>query len=347
MIPRPPSAPASTPSSPRGDRRWKIGILAFVLLYTVVINQFLHVRPDHLFLALVVLAFGFLGKERGRRFLIDWFPFILFWILYDMMRGVADSLQGGYVHVTEPYRWEQVLFGWMTPGDVPPLWFAEWRSAHDGIWYKGALDLLSANMYTMHFGAPLVFMWILWHTVDDRRTFYRFMYTLTVLNLTGLATFMLYPAAPPWYVELHGMRQPSELGMVSGAAGGLVALDQMFRVRFFETLWDHFSPNLFAAMPSLHGAYPLTIALFACLRFGRRVRWILAYPALTWFAAVYLNQHYVVDLVTGAGYVAAAFLITERLLMPHLFDRWVDFQSRRKAPVAPGAVNPGAVFERR
>jgi membrane-associated phospholipid phosphatase len=121
----------------------------------------------------------------------------------------------------------------------------------------------------------------------------------------------------------------------------------MFRVRFFETLWDHFSPNLFAAMPSLHGAYPLTIALFACLRFGRRVRWILAYPALTWFAAVYLNQHYVVDLVTGAGYVAAAFLITERLLMPHLFDRWVDFQSRRKAPVAPGAVNPGAVFERR
>ncbi|MGQ0721279.1 MAG: phosphatase PAP2 family protein [Candidatus Eiseniibacteriota bacterium] len=342
MIPGSESAPAERRPSPRSQRRWKIGILLFVLVYTMAINQLLHVRPDHLFLALVVLAFGFLGKESGRRFLVDWFPFILFWILYDMMRGVADSIQGGYVHVAEPYRWESALFGWVTPGEVPPLWFAGWRAAHDGEWYKGALDLLSANMYTLHFGAPLIFMWILWHTADDRRTFYRFVYTLTVLNLTGLTTFMLYPAAPPWYVELHGMRQPSEVGLVSGAAGGLVALDQMFRVRFFETLWDHFSPNLFAAMPSLHGAYPLTIAVFAVLRFGRRARWVVAYPALTWFAAVYLNQHYIVDLVAGAGYVAVAWLVTERALMPYLFDRWVDFRPRR-APV----VEPGIAFERK
>lgn len=324
-------------------------MLALVVVYMITINQFLHVRPDHVFLALVVLAFGTLGRERGRRFLVDWFPFILFWILYDMMRGVADSIQGGYVHVAEPYRLEQTFFGWITPGVVPPLWFAEWRIAHDGTLYKGALDLLSANMYTVHFGAPLAFMWILWHTAGDRRTFYRFIYTLTVLNLGALATFMLYPAAPPWYVELHGMRQPSELGMVSGAAGGLVALDQMFRVRFFETLWDHFNPNLFAAIPSLHGAYPLAIALYAWSRFGRRARWVLAYPGLTWFAAVYLNQHYIIDLVAGAAYLALAYLLTERVLMPRLLERWVDFGVPVRATAEPGGLagEPAVVFDQR
>jgi membrane-associated phospholipid phosphatase len=258
-----------------------------------------------------------------------------------MMRGVADSIQGGYVHVIEPYQWEAKVFGWVTPKDVPPLWFAEWRTAHAGHWYKGALDLLSANMYTLHFGAPLVFMWILWHTVDDRRTFYRFIYTLTVLNLSGLATFMLYPAAPPWYVEQHGMIQPSELGLVSGAAGGLVAVDEMMHVHFFATLWDHFSPNLFAAMPSLHGAYPLAIALFTCTRFGRRAYWIIAYPVLTWFAAVYLAQHYIVDLVAGAMYLGCAYLLTHRVLMPYLFDRWVDFRPRRGPALEAGVAMEG------
>lgn len=149
------------------ETRWKLCILGFILLYGLTINQFLHLRPDHMFLALVIFAFGFLGKERGKLFLIDWFPFILFWILYDMMRGVADSIKGGYVNVVEPYRLEALFFGWMTSHDIPAIWFAGWRVAHEGRWYKEILDLISANMYTFHFAAPLVLMWILWHTVDD------------------------------------------------------------------------------------------------------------------------------------------------------------------------------------
>ena len=313
------------------DARWKFFILGFILLYGLTINQFLHLRPDHMFLAMAIFAFGFLGKERGKLFLIDWFPFVLFWILYDMMRGVADSIKGGYVNVVEPYRLEALCFGWMTGHDIPAIWFAGWRVANEGRWYKEILDLMSANMYTLHFAAPLILMWIFWHTTDDRRSFYLFIYTITVLNISALATFMIYPAAPPWYVDKYGFQQPGIVGMVSGAVGGLLAVDNMLKVKFFTTLWDNFNANHFAAIPSLHGAYPLAIAFFIWKKFrGKTWLWFI-YPLLTWFAAVYLNQHYIVDLIIGAGYLAAAYMLTDRILLPKVFDRYVDYQRTIRA----------------
>lgn len=313
------------------EARWRLFIFGFILLYGVTINQVLHLRPDHLFLALAIFAFGFLGKERGKLFLIDWFPFILFWILYDMMRGVADSIKGGYVNVVEPYSLESLLFGWMTSSHIPAFSFVQWRISHDGHWYKIIVDLISGNTYAIHFAAPLALMWVFWHTVDDRRTFYRFTYTLTVLNLAALATFMVYPAAPPWYVYKYGLQQPALIGMVSGAVGGLLDIDNFFRMKLFTTLWDKFNPNLFAAIPSLHGAYPLAIAFFIWKKFrGRTWMWFL-YPALAWFAAVYLNQHYIIDLLIGMIYLVGAYLVTERILVPIIFNRFVDYQRSFRA----------------
>ncbi|MBC6949759.1 hypothetical protein DWB58_17675, partial [candidate division KSB1 bacterium] len=93
------------------DQRWKWYIFLGVLIYLILISQLIRVRPDHLFFALVVFAFV-LGKERAKRFLIDWLPFILFWVAYDMMRGIADTVRGT-IHVVEPYRLEHWFFGWL------------------------------------------------------------------------------------------------------------------------------------------------------------------------------------------------------------------------------------------
>jgi membrane-associated phospholipid phosphatase len=142
-------------------------------------------------------------------------------------------------------------------------------------------------------------------------------------------------------VDKYGFQQPAAVGMISGAVGGLLAVDNMLKVTFFTTLWDNFNPNYFAAIPSLHGAYPLAIAFFIWKKFRGRTYWWFIYPVLTWFAAVYLNQHYIVDLIIGAGYLAAAYLLTDRVLLPRVFDRFVDYEKTIRA-LGRGRRTPAA-----
>ncbi len=60
-------------------------------------------------------------------------------------------------------------------------------------------------------------------------------------------------------------------------------------------------------MPSLHAAYPFLAFLFARRFFGR-VGWLmLLYSACVWFAIVYIADHYVVDILAGLAYAAAAY----------------------------------------
>lgn len=329
------------------EQRWKVYVLLAVVVYFVAINQVIHIRPDHAFLALIVLAF-LLGKERAKRFLVDWSPFILFWVAYDMMRGVADTVRG-VIHISGPYRLELSAFGWLAGGQIPPFFLQQVRAALDGTVARLSMNLLSANLYTLHFAAPLVLGWVLWHTLDDRKTFYRLVYTLTLLNAMALITFMLYPAAPPWYVFHYGFVQPEPNSSYWGtSAGSLIDVDRLFGVHFFTTLWDSFNPNHFAAIPSLHGAYPLVISFFAARRLKRWYGLWIAYPALTWFAAVYLNQHYVIDLVIGGLYAAVAYAIVQTCLMPKVILPRIEAPSlpaQNKSHVAlrrarPEASNP-------
>ncbi|HNY91554.1 MAG TPA: hypothetical protein PKM23_08500, partial [bacterium] len=54
------------------------------------------------------------------------------------------------------------------------------------------------------------------------------------------------------------------------------------------------------------------------------------YPAGVWFSAVYLNQHYIIDLFIGAGYLLIAYVITDRLLIPHVFSRFISWAPLHK-----------------
>ncbi|MDZ7290134.1 MAG: phosphatase PAP2 family protein [candidate division KSB1 bacterium] len=304
------------------DHKWKIYVLLGVMAYFVAINQIIKVRPDHIFLALVLFSFV-LGKQRARRFLIDWLPFVLFWIGYDMMRGIADSVRGT-IHIVEPYRWELALFGNLS-GEIPPFLLQRVREAVEWGWLRKLIDVLAANFYTAHFALPLLLGWVFWHTTNDRPMFYKFVYTLTILNVLALLTFMAYPAAPPWYVYNYGFSSPepnSSFWAIS--AGNLIDVDRLLGVKFFTTLWDSFNANHFAAIPSLHGAYPIVLSFFAFKKF-RWNPWLLCcYPAAVWFSAVYLNHHYIIDLIIGGLYVMVAYFLATRLAYPLLFARFIE-----------------------
>jgi membrane-associated phospholipid phosphatase len=41
---------------------------------------------------------------------------------------------------------------------------------------------------------------------------------------------------------------------------------------------------------------------------------VLALPVGTWFSAIYLGEHYVVDVLAGIAYATTAFLVVEKIL---------------------------------
>ena len=302
------------------DNRWRGYVLIGIVIYFILINQVIHIRPDHAFLALVVFSVA-LGKKRSKQFLIDWSPFIFFWVAYDMMRGVADSVRH-VINVVPPFKLELLIFGPLFGGQIPAFYFEHFQAIHEGALGKILLDIMGANFYTFHFGAPLILGWIFWHTTSDRPLFYHFIYTITVLNIMALATFMIYPVAPPWYVYKYGLTQP--VGVIGGSAGGLVNFDKLIGINFLQSFWDTFNPNLFAAIPSLHGAYPCVLAFFGMKKFRRlRLLWLL-YPIGTWFSAVYLDEHYIIDLFIGLAYVVIAYHFVKWILYPGVFKRFVE-----------------------
>jgi hypothetical protein len=304
------------------DKKFPIIVLILVIIFFIVINQVTKFRPDHAFLALLVVTLS-LGKEKSRRFLIDWAPLILFWIAYDMMRGIADSIRG-VIQVEAPYKLEYFLFSNFFGGKIPSFWFQDFQSWLGNTIFHRFLDIMVANLYTLHFAIPLVVGWIFWHTTNDRKTFYRYFYTLTVLNAMALVTFMLYPAAPPWYVASYGLVQPAHTAFHGLSAGSLINVDKLFGTHFYATVWDSFNPNHFAAIPSLHGAYPIVTAIFLYQKFHRYAKWLFIYCIAVWICAVYTNHHYVIDLIIGAFYVAVAYFVTDKILYPFIFARFLE-----------------------
>jgi hypothetical protein len=295
---------------------WRLAVLLLVVVYFIQIDNLMKVRPDHAFLSLLIVA---LVLKNARRFLVDWSPFIALWIAYDFMRGIVDDL-AGRIHILGPYRLELSLFGWLGGGQIPNFAVLDWRQKIEGSFLGGTLDAAASGFYAMHMAAPLVLAWILWHTMRDRRAYWRFVVPFSIVTWASFATYFAYPAAPPWYIRDFGFVQP-EAGFKGAGAGNLVATDRWIGIPLFESVYRHLNPNKFAAIPSLHSAFPLLILIHALRRFGRRALPVALYPLGVWCSAVYLNHHYLIDILLAVIYVVAADALVGFVLFPRVFER--------------------------
>jgi membrane-associated phospholipid phosphatase len=250
------------------------------------------------------LVFGWLAVGMGAfsasnlrrvvpRFVLDWLPFMGVLFLYDRLRGFADGLLFP-AHELPQIRGDSV-FG--TP--VPTVWLQQhlWHGAHDLRWW----DYAAWFVYLTHFLATLAVAAILWTWAHDR--FARFATMVCVLALTGFATYLLYPAVPPWMAARHGNL---------GESNRIVPIVwQHVQFAHFGSLFEkgqHYANNV-AAMPSLHAAYALLITLYLWRIVPRWVRVPLAiYPVAMAFALVYTGEHYVVDCLAGWVYATFAFV---------------------------------------
>ncbi len=214
--------------------------------------------------------------------------FIVFWILFDSMKAFPNY-RFNTVHIASIYHAELSLFGIHGPGGLilTPNQFA---FAHR----RTFLDIMAGCFYLCWMPLPLAFAGYLFY--KNKTAFFSFALTFLLVNLLGFIIYYAYPAAPPWYVQLYGFAFNPH---TPGNTAGLGRFDSFFHISVFSGLYAK-SSNVFAAMPSLHAAYPLTV-LYYGIKY--RLGWINGLFALItggiWFAAVYTSHHYVLDVLAG------------------------------------------------
>jgi membrane-associated phospholipid phosphatase len=231
------------------------------------------------------------------RFVFDWLPFMGVLLVYDRLRGYADGL---LVHPREvpQIKVEAALFG----KPIPTVWLQShlWHGAQHLRWW----DYACWFVYLTHFVATLLIAAVLWTWAHQH--FARFASMVCVLALTGFATYVLYPAVPPWMAAQHG---------AIGAAHRTVKIvwphvPIAHYGDIFET-GTHYANNV-AAMPSLHAGYALLVVLFLWRFTPLWLRPLLAlYPPAMAFSLVYGGEHYIVDCIAGWAYAAFAYFTVE------------------------------------
>jgi hypothetical protein len=235
-----------------------------------------------------------------RGVVLEWLPFALVLWAYDLLRGHADGLLFS-AHFRPQLEADRVLFA----GEVPTVWL------QDGLWYGPSqlrwYDYATWLVYMSYFVATYLVAGVLWFV--SRARFRRYVGTVTLLAAMGFATFALFPAAPPWLAssERELASTTRSIGHISG--------EMPFLSVSFEGLFERGAEysNQVAAVPSLHAAYTVLIAL-VLWPWARRARPLLAaYPLAMAFALVYTAEHYVVDILLGWAYAVAAWWVVQWL----------------------------------
>jgi len=226
--------------------------------------------------------------------LLDWLPLVGVLAVYDFTRGAADSLGIG-VHVSPMIDFDRFVFLGETP--------TEWLQAN--LYRPGAVmwwDVAFTLVYTSYFIVPFAVAGVLW--ARDRASFLRFTRRLVSLALAGLATYILFPAAPPWLAAEQGL-----LGEVHRTTGRGWEILSVGTSGIFER--GQAGVNLVAAVPSLHTALVALVAMFLWSRVRPIWRPLLAlYPVAMGLTLMATGEHYFFDVLLGwiyAGAVMAAW----------------------------------------
>jgi membrane-associated phospholipid phosphatase len=260
-------------------------VVYLALIFGVMLWRGIEIEPQWVVLSLLVIA---VALGRGKQFIFDFFPFLLLFFAYEVMRGFA-SKTGFAPHDLSTL--ERALFG----GHVPTL-------VLQGALYQpgrvGWLDLATMYFYFMHFVLPVAAGFILW--LRSRDLYWRYAAALLLLSFLAFVTYLFFPSTPPWLQfpgQVHQIQHETVINL------GLAY--------YVSPVYTHLDPNLYAAFPSLHAAYPVLAALYVWRAQWKIAVLFCAWAACVWFSVVYLGEHYVVDALDGLLYVAAAVAVVE------------------------------------
>lgn len=246
------------------------------------------------------IAFGALALvgPRSRRFAAVILPLAAVGILYDHI-GPLMELRGP-VQVGSLYFAELALFG--IPTEAGRILPSEWLSSHA----HPAIDLAAGFAYLAYLYWVFAVVAYLYFRRDAERA-RRLAYGFLLVNAIGIVIWVLFPAAPPWYVETYGLG-PAVLDAHASAAGA-ARFDELLGITYFQEFYGR-SRNVFGAMPSLHVAYPTLVFLAVLRRSKAFAIGAFAFALLVAYSAVYLEHHYVLDVLGGiAAALVTAFAV--------------------------------------
>jgi len=284
----------------------------------------------------LILFGGALIAGRGGLFFRDWGVFVAALLAWQVTAPVATELATPW-HLTELIDADR----WLFHGTVP----TQWLQAH--LYHPHVLepwDVFAVVMYALHFFAPLLVGFVLWLT--NRNLFQKFAVAFLLVAVAGFATYIIYPAVPPWYaaehlvasgtkyfvpyVQMHGRWVEDVRRVAIYVPGRWIVDTQRGHVylpgvqNLFDAAVSHwYNPyngdvsigflhqhiDQVGAMPSQHAAFPMLCFLFLRRQFGRFGYLMLLYVAGITFSIVYLGQHYVIDALVGFAYAGAGYVV--------------------------------------
>lgn len=256
-------------------------------------------RAEHVLFLVGMPLLAYVATPTKRLF-VGLLPMALLGLLYDAMRWLEHiGVSEGRVHLCDLRAIDMQIASVGVGGQRVSV--QDWLQSHP----SPALDLLFALPYGTFIFVAVAFAVFLY--VKDYARMRLFGWGFLVVNLAGFTTYHLYPAAPPWYFHRYGCTIDLAAHAFEGA--NLARVDALLGIHYFRDFYARAS-DVFGAVPSLHCSYPTLILLFG----WRVLRWPGRAGAIAFFVtmcsgAVYLDHHWIIDVVLGVAYTIASYAL--------------------------------------
>lgn len=276
--------------------RYLVVVLLLGLLIYVFINR---LSPTHeiiiIFFLILSLGFGW-----GKKFIKDWYFILIFFYVYEWIRGHAR-----YVHEYFNIQIDQVslldaerfLFG----ENIPTLVFQKFTGVNVTF-----IDYASVLIYVSFFFSFMIAGYLIWR--KNLLLFVYYKWSFVFMNILAVITFLLYPASPPWHA--------SEVGLLPELTRN--SWEKLGIGQFTTKVFDSVGYNRYAPFPSLHMGWTCLVGIFLQKLFvkdiGKFSHLFYVYPFLMLLTIIYTGDHYVVDAIGGLGYCLAGIGISKMII---------------------------------
>ncbi len=275
---------------------WGIGLSLLYLLWFGFVVGMDSMAVGFYILALILYFSSGYTRQLGIAFM----PLFIYLICYSSLKILHDYNPFTILNKVL-YDWELKLFGIESEGTKITL--CEYANQH----IHPALDVISGSFYITW--APFPILFGLYAFIKKRRKLvFDFWICFLIANILGFIIYIVLPAAPPWYYLQYGEQL---LTNAPGEAAGLARFDAMVGIPIYHNMYSQ-GTNTFGALPSMHAAFPLILSFYS-LRYGNKLLSGLFIISLIsiWFAAIYTNHHYLIDVLMGIGCGIIGIFLTE------------------------------------
>ena len=213
-------------------------------------------------------------------------PFLLILLSYEALEGLAGTV------------WVAPVIQIVGPRGMTSQ---SWVTMVQTTFYSPFLTQLTTLFYSLHFLLIVVSAVTLWYS--NKFLYNSYMSSLVICSYVSLIFYVLFPTAPPWYNGVAtNLLQTTTTSNSQGLVPSLIQFGEMIE------------SDKLAAFPSLHAAYAVLFCYFTMK--VKSIYGLVSVPIIigVLFSTIYLGQHYLIDIVVGAGVAIASALIASRVV---------------------------------